>query len=417
VIRSGDQLFDVAVLGGGPAGVAAALGLSRLGYLTAVVSRTRPSGVEGLSPRALLSLREAGLGSAAECASEAGTRVVWWAGEISERGQEYLIEREPFEARLCDSLRTAPVNWLEASVRSIHCASDAWEVDTTRGSIRSRVVLDARGRYARRSDCRGPLLVAWRVTQLSAGCSVPSSAVAALDDGWCWLARTGNGILSLQFVGSADKPLCRQQLRAKIQALADVLPAFQPEVDLLLGAETIHPRAAVARYSQPSRGPGFLRIGDAAVAMDPLSGNGVHEAIRSGRVAVAAVNSYLRGTQWSVVARFIDDRARELWRRSVGAAAGFYRLQAKGSGGEFWTQTAAAYERAAQEAAIRHEGSGHFEMRPVLDGDSIELRRVWVCADWPRGVWKVDGRSLDQARVEQIPSLLRRVAGVSRHEV
>jgi flavin-dependent dehydrogenase len=151
--------------------------------------------------------------------------------------------------------------------------------------------------------------------------------------------------------------------------------------------------------------------------MDPLSGNGIHEAVRSARVAVAAVNSYLRGEPWSVVARFVDERSRELWRRSVSAAADFYRLQADWSGSEFWTSTAAAYERAAGQAMIQVEGEGQFEMRPVLNGEQIELRRVWVSPDWPRGVWKVDGRSLEQTPVEQIPSLLRRAAGVRRQEV
>jgi hypothetical protein len=96
------------------------------------------------------------------------------------------------------------------------------------------------------------------------------------------------------------------------------------------------------------------------------------------------------------VARFIDERAQELWRRSVSAAAGFYRLQADWFASEFWTRAAGAYTQAADEAAIRHEGAGRFEMRPVLDGERIELRRVWVSAEWPRGVWRVDGRSLDE---------------------
>jgi flavin-dependent dehydrogenase len=412
-----DSLFDVVVLGAGPAGAAAALGLSRLGYSTAVLSRPRSSSVEGLSARALASLTEAELRRAAACASEPAARVVSWAGQGSERGQESLIKREQFDAGLQASLRHGAVNWMDASIRSVQFVNDVWQVETTRGLISSRTVLDARGRYARRADRRGPLLVAWNITQQIGERAAPGSAVAALDDGWCWVARTGDGLLSLQFVGSASEPLSRQQLVLRIQAAAHAVPAFRPDIDRLTGVQPSHARAAVARYSQPSRGQGFLRIGDAAVAMDPLSGNGIHEAVRSARTAVAAVNSYLQGAQWSVIARFIDERALELWRRSVSAAAGFYSLQADWCASEFWIRAATAYQQAADQSTIRHEGPGRFEMRPVLDGEHIDLRRVWVCAEWPRGVWKVDGHALDQAPVEKVPFILRRAAGITRHEV
>jgi len=388
------QLFDVVVIGAGPAGAAAALGLAAKGFRTAVISRAAPSGVQGLSTRALVSLTEAGLGSAAACASEPATRSVLWAGERSERGREALIERASFDARLRASLQDCAVGWMEASVQDVTFVNEAWQIETNRGRVRGRTLLDARGRFARRSDDRGPLLVSWSIVLESGQPTAPRSAISALDDGWCWLAVTKSGIQSAQFVGSATRRLSREQLGERIKNMARSLADFGLPIEPLIEQGTYRACAAVARYSQPSRGPGHLRIGDAAVAMDPLSGNGIHEAVRSARVAVAAVNSYLRGEAWSVVARFVDERSRELWRRSVSAAAGFYRLQADWGGSAFWTSAAATYERAAGEAGIRVEGEGQFEMRPVLNGEQIELRRVWVSQDWPRGVWKVNGHSV-----------------------
>ena len=388
------QLFDVVVIGAGPAGAAAALGLAAKGFRTAVISRAAPSGVQGLSTRALVSLTEAGLGSAAACASEPATRSVLWAGERSERGQEALIERASFDARLRALLEDCAVGWMEASVQDVTFVNEAWQIETNRGRVRGRTLLDARGRFARRSDDRGPLLVSWSIVLESGQPTAPRSAISALDDGWCWLAVTKSGIQSAQFVGSATRRLSREQLGERIKNMARSLADFGLPIEPLIEQGTYRACAAVARYSQPSRGPGHLRIGDAAVAMDPLSGNGIHEAVRSARVAVAAVNSYLRGEAWSVVARFVDERSRELWRRSVSAAAGFYRLQADWGGSAFWASAAATYERAAGEATIRVEGEGQFEMRPVLNGEQIELRRVWVSQDWPRGVWKVNGHSV-----------------------
>ncbi|MBY4871381.1 hypothetical protein K6W76_33745, partial [Burkholderia anthina] len=56
----------IAVLGAGPAGAAAALGLARLGYPVTVVSEWRHfDAVEGVSGRVLQGLRHAGLVQAA----------------------------------------------------------------------------------------------------------------------------------------------------------------------------------------------------------------------------------------------------------------------------------------------------------------------------------------------------------------
>ena len=387
-------MFDVVVSGAGPGGAAAALALAAKGFRTAVISRAAPSGVQGLSARALVSLTEAGLGSAAACAGDPATRTVLWGGERSERGQEALIERASFDVRLRDSLQDCAICWMDASVQEIAFVDEAWQIETNRGQVRGRTLLDARGRFARRSDDRGPLLVSWSIALQSGRQAAPRSAISALDDGWCWLAVTESGILSAQFVGSATKRLSREQVSERVQTAARNLGDLGMPLGRLIGEGTYRACAAVARYSQPSRGQGYLRIGDAAVAMDPLSGNGIHEAVRSARVAVAAVNSHLRGEPWSVVARFFDERSRELWRRSVSAAAGFYRQQADFSGSEFWTSAAATYERAADQATIPVEGKGQFEMRPVLNGEQIELRRVWVSPDWPRGVWKVNGHSV-----------------------
>jgi len=347
-----DELFDVVVLGAGPAGTAAALGTARLGYRTAIVTRPRSPAVEGLSARAFARLIGTGLERVARCASVPAARFVYWAGDRSLRGQESILRREDFDAQLRAAVVGSPVRWIDAAVRRVRLESHVWQVETSSGVLRGRAVLDARGRRARRCDQRGPLLVARNAICQTDERSAPRTAVVALDDGWCWFARTEDGLLYLQFIGAAAEHAACDGFATRIQAAARALPEFGLTLDRAPTVKATAARAAVARYSRPSQGPGYLRIGDAAVAMDPLSGNGIYEALRSAQVCAAAINSYLRGAEWAVLARFVDEQARELWRRSLTTAGDFYRRQAAHSRGEFWTLAALAYEKAARGATV-----------------------------------------------------------------
>src|SRR6185312_12304921 len=97
-----------------------------------------------------------------------------------------------------------------------------------------------------------------------------------------------------------------------------------------------------ARLGAPGNDAAFWRVGDAAFALDPLSGQGVFEALRGARLAATAILSVLAGGEALPAHRFITLRHEDAWARGVRAAAGFYRENA--GRGAFWSDTAAAYE-------------------------------------------------------------------------
>ena len=63
------RTVEVAVLGAGPAGVATACALRRLGHTVTLFGGGRERGLEGLSARALAELQHRGLTEAAACAT------------------------------------------------------------------------------------------------------------------------------------------------------------------------------------------------------------------------------------------------------------------------------------------------------------------------------------------------------------
>ena len=165
-------------------------------------------------------------------------------------------------------------------------------------------------------------------------------------------------------------------------ALSDATPAGVPLV-----------RAATATLSQCPDMPGALRAGDALLALDPLSGQGMYEALRSAHVTTAAAHTFLMTGEWEPIERFLGERMKELWHRRNATAALHYRRQAEITPSAFWRQAASQYESILAQPSATPEGA-RIEWRPVLNGTLIQLRRVVVTPQTPRGVWQVEAVDL-----------------------
>jgi len=126
------------------------------------------------------------------------------------------------------------------------------------------------------------------------------------------------------------------------------------------------------------------RVGDAALALDPLSGQGVYEVLRGARLVATAVISVIRGGDSQPAQRFVAERQEESWTSGVRTAAAFYRENA--ARGAFWLETATAYERLLPRAA---PAAPRVERRPVLCGGLFQEQDVIVTPRHPRGVWHV----------------------------
>jgi flavin-dependent dehydrogenase len=82
----------------------------------------------------------------------------------------------------------------------------------------------------------------------------------------------------------------------------------------------VRARDASAYFEARLIGDGFIKVGEAAMAADPLSSSGIQLAIQSGIAASAIVNTLLRRPSSSEIAeRFYGSRkARRMTDRSVG---------------------------------------------------------------------------------------------------
>ena len=390
---------DVAVLGAGPAGVATACALRARGHTVIIFGRGRQLALEGLSMRALALLENYGLRHAAACATRPAERGGRWGGSPVSAGHEFIVDRTVFDRALTDDAAAHGVHLEEEFALVIEPDAGGYRVRTRSGTHSAGVLIDARGRRSGRALARGPSLIALvqRLSAVPAG--PPRTVISPLDDGWCWFATDGAGGGMLQLT-AASRGLARSA--APAQRLHECLGALTSCDGSLRDARPEgepHARAASARLSAAAPAPGYVRAGDAAVSMEPLSGHGLYEALSSAGAASAAAHTYLKGHSWEPVERFLTERACERWRTGIARAAGFYQQQAAATPTTFWQQCAAAYAELLESRVSAHRPKGDWQLRPVLSGSVIEMRRVAVTQERPRGVWQVD--QVELARLEE----------------
>jgi flavin-dependent dehydrogenase len=371
--------IDVAVVGGGPAGCIVARRLARAGADVHLYAAGGVHGCEGLSRRTHELLLEEGLQPASQGLRGPVPRGGSWGEGRAVTGFEWLVDRADLAAHLREAAVADRVRLHDDSVLQIEPRSGGLRLRTRSGAdVHARFVVDARGR--RGPEERGPRMLAVGQRFARSEPLEPGTSVHALPWGWCWLVQEGRRVW-VQLVSRTRQ----RHPEAWLAVASAELPALRHALE---GAEPTSALVARPAHARRAARPGaeyLFRVGDAAVGLDPLSGQGVYEALRGARVVAAAVGSALAGESVALVQRFVADRYATVWERCLATAADFYAENIPL--GAFWADTARDY-RALVPAA--RTGAPAIERRPVLDGDRILERDVVVTAAQPRGVWLVD---------------------------
>jgi flavin-dependent dehydrogenase len=313
---------DVVVLGGGPAGCSAAIGLAEQGWGVLLLDRSGPPRGpfgESLAPGAAVVLRQLGIWDDFLADGHRpcyGNRSAWGGPEIrhldfitDRRGHAWHIDRAAFEARLAIRAEQVGARRLGAAAPArVERSGGLWHV-ALRGrpvGLTARFLVDATGRASWLARRRGAVRldedrqIAAVALLEPAGTRAEdrTTLVEAVEEGWWASAILPDGRLAATFFTDPD-------LHDR-----DVLacPAAWPA--LLAGAD--HTRARFWDYLIPAgrsarvvpagsarldsfSGDGWLAVGDAAMSLDPLSSHGLTVALLSGRDAARAVSAHLRG--------------------------------------------------------------------------------------------------------------------------
>ena len=294
---------DVLIVGGGPAGSAAAISCATRGLRVVLVERQvfageRPG--DTLHPGIEPLLRQLGIAEMSTGTVGARHPGIWidWAGapRFEAFGQDadgpwlgFQVQRSAFDAMLVDRAGTCGAE-IRQPCRVIGIARDPaglWDVTMSSGgrarpdaTLRCRIVMDATGtaRWLSRKlglavdDRSVPLAARWGYVR--GKCPVRDEAPRLTGDGagWTWSARVGVGLygwVRLQF-GAGGRPDALDA-PAELGGLSATGPARGADVTW--------------RLARRPAEPGWFILGDAAAQLDPISSHGVLKAIMSGMMA------------------------------------------------------------------------------------------------------------------------------------
>ncbi|MCE7996890.1 MAG: hypothetical protein HEP71_33320 [Roseivirga sp.] len=309
--------YQVVIIGAGVAGCATALALLKQGIRSIlIVSRPETTGFkagETLQPLATGLLDELGLledfqktlylTGHGSCSAWGSDELVFNDNILRLHGHGYALDRLTFDRLFFDKVESKGITILNDSLVSLEKhPEDQWLLQLkTGGPIKSSFIVDATGRqsYVARQlhvpriqfDDLHAVYTFWRGQSAKFS---RHSFVESVENGWCYTAALPNDIFALAIF--TDKSTIKQYQLKEITNFRAFLEKTQHSKHLLTQtSELIQMSLAVANSSMLDRigsNHGWLAVGDAASAYDPLSAIGIAKAMADGLNASDAISQW-----------------------------------------------------------------------------------------------------------------------------
>jgi flavin-dependent dehydrogenase len=352
--------IDVLVIGGGPAGAAAAITLAKSGRRCAVLeSHTAPVWKIGetLAPESRQILQSLGAWEEFEKAGHlpsAGNCSAWNSSELATQdfifnphGSAWQLDRPKFETTLLNVAVSAGAQvWRGHSWQSIQRQGVNWEVVATGGKVfLSKWLIDASGRGSTVSRQFGVLReILDKLVAIYAIASYPEyidgdarTFIEACADGWWYSALMPGARRIFAFHTDADLLLGQQWrkvewFRQRLNDTLHILPLLESRRYRFERGTKL--TSAYSSRLENYHGDGWLAVGDAAQSFDPLSGEGLFHALMTGHHA--ARNLLLNSSVSKDCLSQYAILCKSLWERFRKNRQKYYASESRWPHSHFW---------------------------------------------------------------------------------
>jgi flavin-dependent dehydrogenase len=421
---------DICIIGAGPAGSALAARMAALGHRVCLVERSmfpRAHLGESLTPGVLPLLDVLGAREAVEAAGFPRVdvvRVQWGQGlqwHRDPRREGLLVDRGRFDALLLHHARKLGVQVLQPAVPcERRWDGDTWHlrIRTNDGTVelKTKFIADACGRSAflpcrrRRTGCRTLALYAyWRGPR-----SPDEPRIEAGADAWYWGVPLPDGSYNtLVFV---DFDHFRSGPRMSVDAR---FHNFIARSGLMAGCHDAQAGRVLVSDATPYVDENCvtsssIKVGDAALAIDPLSSSGVQKALQNALAGAVVVNTLLRTPDASAAAiRFFRESVNTASESHCRWAATNYQEVAQRDAGSFWQKRAVGAVPSLPPAQSSASLSGQHNSQPIVNLSPVNLSPQVEFVDLPC----IEGEFVMVKTALRHPSLDGPVAFVSGWEM
>ncbi|MEG3091645.1 NAD(P)/FAD-dependent oxidoreductase [Sphingomonas sp. PB1R3] len=351
-----EPIVDVAIIGAGAAGAAAACTLAPYASVTLIDRVATPvwrigETLPGAARRVLTAI------GAFERFAAAGhgiapLKVSRWGSDdpveldamCDPDGMGWRIDRARFEADLRADAAARGAAFVFACVGDIRRLKDGWHVTLDDGmSVFARRLIDASGRrtslmrkHGQRRMVMDRLACAYqRVPQPQD--SDTTTYTQACAEGWWYTAMLPDEDRIVAFHGDAGGAAMRDVLPTGPLMAARSLPGLKDAIGTVDPSRATPSMLCAANsVARSAAGEGWLAAGDSAIALDPLSSQGLFNALSTGLEAGEATLTLLNGDT-RATERYATRMSR-IWQAYCHHHALYYGMERRWRDAPFWAR-------------------------------------------------------------------------------